>query len=53
MRDFVHCLSHKFNYQAKVVEKLFSESYGRLVQVTNALFQIMSHFIFAGLLDLV
>ena len=31
----------------------FSESYRRLVQVTDALSQITSHFIFAGLLDLV
>jgi hypothetical protein len=37
----------------KDVENLFSEFFGRLVQVTDALFQIMSHFIFAGLLDLV
>ena len=37
----------------KVVETLFSESYRRLVQVMDALSQITSHFIFAGLLDLV
>ncbi len=35
----------------KVVENLFSEYYMRLVQAMDALSQITSHFIFAGLLD--
>ena len=37
----------------KDVENLFSVSYGRLLQVMGALSQIRSHFIFAGLFNLV